>query len=374
MKLNPINTIVFFGIFQNLVVIILILFTKKWKEPHNLILVSISVVLCLFLIPFFIGNTELIFQNDDLRFLPLDLSLFLFPLLYFYFSIVFQENFKLGKKKLLHLVIPFGFWIYHFIVWLSTLPVANASKQQIAISLYFFQIQSLHHITLVVIAGFYGYLSIRLFRQGQSDHLTKDQIRFSRWLQFLLVILSIGFLLDLSSVVIGKYYGYWKGSPFDHWLGIPFSSFVKIYYAASAYFIALIGYSRFTKIKTRGTSSSRRDISEYIPRIIKLMEEKKRYLNPNLTLKSIAEELNTTPSVISAILNNEIKMSYSDFVNNYRVQEVKGKLLTDMTDRFTLLGLAKDSGFKSKTTFYRAFQKFEQQSPKSYIKNIKGEN
>jgi len=372
MKLNLINTLVLFGILQSLVTSLLILLTQKWKDTHNLILVAISLILCLFLTPFFIGNTTLIHQNDGLRFLPLDLSLFLFPLLYFYFRSVFDINFKLDKKKLPHLVIPFAFWFYNFIIWLNTLTVALESKQQIAISLYFFQLQSLHQIVLMIAVAVYSYLCIRTSARAQASRLSNDQIKFSKWLQFLLVLLSIGFLLNISSISIGNYYGYWKGSPFDAWLGIPFVTLVKIYYATCVYIIALIGYARFTEIKVKRVRQAGRDVNEFIPKIIKVMEEDKLYLNPNLTLKSIAEKLNTTQGVISAILNNEIKMSYNDFVNSYRVQEVKRKLETDAIDQYTLIALAKDSGFKSKSTFYRAFQKFESQSPKSYMRNLKG--
>ena len=111
------------------------------------------------------------------------------------------------------------------------------------------------------------------------------------------------------------------------------------------------------------------DVQGLLSDITSLMEKEKLYLDTNFALPKMANELNTTVASVSAALNNELNISFSDFVNRYRVEEVKSKLEAGALDKYTLAAVAEEAGFKSKATFYRAFQKFTGQSPTSYLEN-----
>ncbi|WP_271730072.1 helix-turn-helix domain-containing protein, partial [Aquimarina algiphila] len=141
-------------------------------------------------------------------------------------------------------------------------------------------------------------------------------------------------------------------------------------YSFIVYVISIIGYASYSEFKVNNYSAINSSVFDYSPKVIEAMEIRKMFLNPNLSLQVLAKELNTTSGVISTVINSGFKMSFNDFVNRYRVEEVKNKLQSENLNQFTLLALAQDSGFKSKTTFYRAFQKFTLQTPKSYIKML----
>lgn len=98
------------------------------------------------------------------------------------------------------------------------------------------------------------------------------------------------------------------------------------------------------------------EIQDYIERINQLMTLEKIYLNENLSLKELALHLKADPNLISFILNSHLSINFYDFVNRHRIEEVKNKLNNPAYKHLTLLGIALESGFNSKTTFNRVFK------------------
>lgn len=370
MTLTPTNTMLLFGILQSVIMIVLIVATRDWKQVQNSILISILAVLGISILPSFIGNSRLVLENDALQFLPIHLSMFIFPLLFLYFRSIFEPNFRLDKKSLIHLAQPVLFWMYYAFVWLKTVEVSAPEKGNVAISLYYFQVGYLHEILLLLMVGFYTWAVNKIVLDAKQERLSRDQIKYSKWLGMLLLFLIVGFVLELSSIILGQLYGYWRGSPVDEWLGISFALLVKVYYAVIVYLIAIIGYASYSNFTVSKLSGITDTIKNYLPKIITLMETEKLFLNPNLSLNKLAQEVNTTSGIVSSVLNNGLDTSFNDFVNKYRIEEVKNKLRTNDKNQFTLLALAKDSGFRSKTTFYRAFQKFTSQTPSIYLDSL----
>ena len=92
------------------------------------------------------------------------------------------------------------------------------------------------------------------------------------------------------------------------------------------------------------------------------------YLNSDLTLKILAEHLNMHPNNLSRVLNKGLNKCFADVINAYRVQAVVAKFSESRHDSFTLLDIALESGFNSKTTFNRIFKKFTGKTPLEFKK------
>ncbi|MGA0559309.1 helix-turn-helix domain-containing protein [Larkinella sp. VNQ87] len=106
-------------------------------------------------------------------------------------------------------------------------------------------------------------------------------------------------------------------------------------------------------------------------RLFESMKVGKAYRNCDLTLPELAAHLATTTNILSELINNELGQNFYDFVNSYRVEECKALMLDPKYDRYTLLALAFEAGFNSKSTFHKAFKDSTGQSPGQYRKEMR---
>ena len=117
------------------------------------------------------------------------------------------------------------------------------------------------------------------------------------------------------------------------------------------------------------TSVSKPD-PELINRLLNYMQEKKPYLDAELTLSSLAKDLSISRSQLSALINEGMGDNFYDFINKYRVEEVKRLMVDPQVKNYNLLGIALEAGFKSKSTFNLIFKRFTGLTPTEYRKNL----
>ncbi|MBG8553707.1 helix-turn-helix domain-containing protein [Hymenobacter guriensis] len=103
------------------------------------------------------------------------------------------------------------------------------------------------------------------------------------------------------------------------------------------------------------------------------MRHHKPYLNPSLTIHELAGGLQLPPHVLSKVINEGFGQNFFDFVNAYRVEEFKQLMTTPRAQQYTLLALALEVGFNSKSAFNRAFKKQTDQTPREYFSGVREE-
>ena len=99
------------------------------------------------------------------------------------------------------------------------------------------------------------------------------------------------------------------------------------------------------------------------------MKDDKAYRNPEYRLNDLSSAAGKSLHHVSQVINEKTGMSFSDFVNKFRVEEAKELLVSSKTSHFTILAIAYDVGFNSKTTFYNAFKKECGITPTRYRRN-----
>ena len=109
---------------------------------------------------------------------------------------------------------------------------------------------------------------------------------------------------------------------------------------------------------------------EDVKRILSFLEKEKPYLDEELTLTKLAEQVGVTRNQLSAIINNSLNSSFYDFINGYRVQEVKRLIADPQNKNFTILSLAFEAGFSSKSAFNNIFKKITGITPSAYRENL----
>lgn len=108
---------------------------------------------------------------------------------------------------------------------------------------------------------------------------------------------------------------------------------------------------------------------EIAARLRESMERDKPYLDGDLTLHKLAERLSVSQHNLSQVINDRLGQNFYDLVNSYRIEEVKRRLLKGDADRFTMLSIALDSGFASKTSFNTIFKKHTGSTPSRFLQD-----
>ena len=111
----------------------------------------------------------------------------------------------------------------------------------------------------------------------------------------------------------------------------------------------------------------KKDIDSYISKITRHMEEDKPFLNRELTILDVSKSLGIPRYFITEILNNYMGKNFYYLVNEYRVAEVKKRLMDPRFKHLTILAIAYDSGFNSKSSFNHIFKEMTGTTPSQYM-------
>lgn len=102
-----------------------------------------------------------------------------------------------------------------------------------------------------------------------------------------------------------------------------------------------------------------------------VMKSKKPYTEPELTIYGLAQLMNLPPHQLSKVINTEFHCNFFEFVNSYRVEEFRQKVFSGEFKNLTILGIALECGFNSKSSFNRIFKESTGITPGEYIKHSK---
>jgi len=110
-----------------------------------------------------------------------------------------------------------------------------------------------------------------------------------------------------------------------------------------------------------------KDLSNQFEILKNLMEKEKPYLDPKLSLNRLAEISKLPTAKLSQVINSSSKQNFFEFVNSYRVDEVKERLHIADLNTYSILGIAEECGFNSKASFNRIFKKHTAMTPSQFI-------
>ena len=179
-------------------------------------------------------------------------------------------------------------------------------------------------------------------------------------------------------VIACDHLGQWnrKGARFDFKIQSDFKESLLIYIPRILILLVfLAGFLiwRLQKKKPKGktkkyqTSALTPERAEEVQsKLLSIMEDDKIYLNPDLTLKKLSEKIMVHPNHLSRIVNEKFQQSFNDFINSYRIEEAKEKFNDPEEKNKTILEIAYDVGFYSKSVFNTAFKKFTGMTPSRY--------
>lgn len=108
------------------------------------------------------------------------------------------------------------------------------------------------------------------------------------------------------------------------------------------------------------------DSQEVVNTIQEYIINSKCFIKDDLTIVDVAEAVNIHPKRISRSINSLLKVNFNNYINSFRVEYAKELFNSDAAKNLSIEGIGIESGFRSKTTFYSAFDKIEGTTPAKY--------
>jgi AraC-like DNA-binding protein/NADH:ubiquinone oxidoreductase subunit 3 (subunit A) len=113
-----------------------------------------------------------------------------------------------------------------------------------------------------------------------------------------------------------------------------------------------------------------KDVADYVNKIRKYMIIEKPYLDRELTIYNLSDQLRIPRHILSEVINEHMGMNFYNLVNDYRVNEVKERMKSEDMKQLTILAIAYDSGFNSKSSFNTIFKEKTGKTPSEYLDTI----
>lgn len=339
-----------------------LLFNKmKYGIVANRIL---GVLLASFGLSIFFSGLGLIYSNTYLFWFSSTMGYAGAPLLYFYTQAYMRNHFRVNKKHMLHF-IPFIVEIillYHFVLKLDpTEQELYMTEMNNLLDFYRFQ----RKVVLLALFMFYIFLFIKDVRSYHRKALEEYSYTNNKTIRWFYLLIATFFSLPIFSTILPALGLVLENMHMSAMVFINVTIVIFIFFLRPEIYkgIGVIVPIKLSKLKY---SFPEQDMTRLYAQLLQKMKEKKLFLNQNLHLSDVSDELNSNPNYVSQAINGVSKQSFFDFINTYRIDYAKKMLVDDSYSNYSIEGIGKESGFRSKSAFYNSFKKYCQMSPAKY--------
>ena len=359
---------IYSGIVQGFFFALIIFKNKKWKKNSNKILAALLIILSISIVHSVFIDVEVgEFKIKE------PFVLLIGPLLFFYIREIINPK-SFTPSDIFHLV---PFLIFVFIILPLTL--SNTFKNNFVID----DVDRLSigiWILTIVQYAFYWWKIVRRINLSQASL----QMEFSNlegktllWMKNFLHILGICLLLLTVTIPIVVHSNNYKLVD----IIVRFSLVATIFVLA---YEGLYQEEIFSNINTiepieldtnivqekNKSGLLNQNSSELMQKLLIRMDKEKPYLEEGLTLTGLAQQLNMTRNQLSSLINKNTGDNFYKFINKYRVEEVK-KIFSDSgKNNYTILAMAYEAGFPSKSSFHKIFKELTGLTPTEYLNRL----
>jgi AraC-like DNA-binding protein len=360
--------IIYSGIVQGFYSAFILSHTKR-KNPANRYLAYLLVVLsfCIihseFIIPYFHQFQKTTFHIKE------PFIMLVVPFIWLYVNKLSEPSFGFRPKHVLHFA-PFAVLMsFSLIYFMHKVELENTERFELHIRIF---------NVIIYIAAFCQYLFyliyisklIRKFESKALSELSNTENIDPAWLKIFLYTFVLVFILLIGMMVIALHninFGL-----FNILVSIIFSIVIFVLGYKGLFQQTIITDELETEIVVSAVKPSEIIATEtkvnesHLNLLYDYMLSQKPYHDPELTLTSLAAQLKIGRNMLSELINSGTGGNFYDFVNKYRVDEVKQLMETPKFKDYTILAIAFEAGFPSKSTFNSIFKKFTGLTPSEY--------
>lgn len=211
-------------------------------------------------------------------------------------------------------------------------------------------------------------ISWKIIKKRRSKNLiTKSEFRVLAWFVF-----SIGLSNLMWMGLLGPYIGIFSEAPFNPSLVYIVMSGLIFLFAyvliARNYFFS--GQRLESQERYKNVSIKDSQLEVIGKQIVEILEETKAYKSQDFSLANLSELTGVDKFKLSYTISNSLETSFTSLINEYRVNEFISLSTSNSFRHYTMLGIANEAGFKSKSTFYKAFKDIKGITPKEYLDRL----
>ncbi|MFD2937505.1 AraC family transcriptional regulator [Spirosoma flavum] len=307
----------------------------------------------------------ILIETDTLLLLPFG------PLVYLYVQAMTQVRFKLQSRQLIHLlpILVYGLWLLPFKLQPMATQIAQfhhwLSDRRTAPLMTIYYSKGII-IGYLISAYWLVHRHQRIVRQVLAA-LDQNTLQWVKGLIWSLMILYSIWVLNNESWLPNRLYFGLAQVGFSYWLAY-FVMNQKAIYTHVTPTISLVSLDQPPSIRYRNSGLTSADVRTLSERVSQFMRSEKPFLDKDLTLTTLADQLSLSPTSLSQVLNEGVGANFYSFVNRHRIEESKHLLVDPTLAHYSILGIAFEAGFNSKSTFNKTFREFTGQSPSDYQK------
>ena len=365
MNFNLFNSLILAGILQGIVFACVVATSEKYRARSTRFLAALILCFSLSNLQYYLSDTKIITTKQLYNYVYIPWAL-LTPAIFLFFGLTFMKPERPFYRRDRWFFVPFGIGIVGTIVY-KVMRAADLRDNML------FEFLLVSDVITEIFALLFSqavtiYLLFKIYRFRDKDNFNIEnralELSWLKWILWSLLLLSFLWMRMLFLMMIGQtndntFYPLWIGmSVMIYWLG-----HIGIYkFGIQQERKHLRSYS----IKAKIYPVAEKPKSEHIATIEKLVKGEKRYLDANLTLDKIADELHLSKSHLSRIINAELGTGFPEYINSLRVEEAKHYLINPAFANYTLVAIGLEAGFNSKTTFNNAFKKSTGLTPSEF--------
>jgi len=354
------------GAAQGLLLAIALFNSKDDNKTANRLLAALTITIAIIVSGAVLLSSKYVFVYPHLSRIHHPFVFLAGPLLYLYLRESISKGKTFETKDSLHFV-PFAVFLIYLLPYylqsskskldvLSSEYVADSLGQWYYVRSAIFIVQFLVYLVLIILTIIHFSHSEK--KESQPDPATLVELRF--------------FVIASAVLWIGAVLRYALDSTGRTNLLIPLGASTLVYG---------MGYLKMTRPKPlllpdegerpsakkyeKSTLTSER-AERYVNKLVQCMQDEKPFTDGDLNLQSLAATLSIPPHHLSQIINERLGQTFADFINSYRIEEAKQRLLDPAFSHLSLLGIAMEVGFNSKSSFNSVFKKHTNMTPSEF--------
>ncbi len=290
------------------------------------------------------------------------------PIILLYTQSMIKPYFRLNRWHILHFfpcMLVTGFYVLSY-------QIHDTETKTTMIRSDFFNGQEFRYLNLAFDVQYITYLVValiflRLYHRSPEFLKSDQKTQRLTWLKIILYGLLILEFADVSKQQVKIFTGY-----HNYFSAITLSLmelfFISLLVIRSLRFPEVFTVSDQDKGKEKYSKSPLRDEHKiyYLNKLEEFMRTEKPYLSSSIKLPDLSKEISVPVRYLSQILNESIQMNFYDYMNYYRIQEVKNMLSNAEQSHKSVIEIAYECGFNSKSVFNTAFKKTTGLTPTRY--------